>query len=667
MYEANKKSPLDSFSASCTNTQPEAAPLSPQGLVSRFWSDYHSKAPGKVISVLSPSLYESSVELEPIPRSHEALSYEEAAQQCRSDLQFIVKECERTNNKFSDLDFDIDKDFSAHDDNCLLGIIRAGDDDEEHCTKPGSVHRIPWIFEKPHFVANDFVSDLRQGSSRNCWWLAALTTVSFRKELVKKLCIARNEECGVYGFVFYRDGGWISTMVDDNLYLTQEDFNQDVYDGTGRRAGLYRKQKQTGSDALFFSRCGDANETWLPLLEKAFAKAHGDYAALDYGWAGTALEDLTGGVTTVIRGDSVLRKELLWRELLNSGDGEFLFSLSTGSQGAKYRNGLILRHDYSVLEAAQIEDGRGNRVSLVKIRNPWGERCPSGHGEWSGAWSNGSPQWTPFMMEKLRHKFKDDGTFWMSFDDVLENFRWIYRTRLFDERWITTQRWMSVDVPWLGGHLKKKFVVEIQHRGIVVFVLSQLDDRYFQDLKGQYEFILHFTLRPLGSSTYICQAQSVHRLDRRSVNCEAMLEAGTYEVVPKIVAERDGHCMPVEKVVRMAARTNPAKLRQVGEQYDFAHAKVGATEDQRLSKGSESPTDRMSALPEISARSVICASGSSPEFESDTESEVDSDSESECETRSSKGRPWNAVCVIGLRVLAQHAGTSISTSGEQHW
>jgi len=48
----------------------------------------------------------------------------------------------------------------------------------------------------------------------------------------------------------------------------------------------YRKTYQTGSQALFFARCRDSNETWLPLLEKAYAKAHGDYASLSGGWAG---------------------------------------------------------------------------------------------------------------------------------------------------------------------------------------------------------------------------------------------------------------------------------------------------------------------------------------------------------------------------------------------
>lgn len=40
---------------------------------------------------------------------------------------------------------------------------------------------------------------------------------------------------------------------------------------------------------------------------------------------------------------------------------------------------------------------------LTQLRNPWGKK------EWSGAWSDGSEQWTPEWMEKLGHKFGNDG------------------------------------------------------------------------------------------------------------------------------------------------------------------------------------------------------------------------------------------------------------------
>ena len=54
----------------------------------------------------------------------------------------------------------------------------------------------------------------------------------------------------------------------------------------------YRKAYQTNSRALYFAQCSTENETWLPLVEKAFAKAHGDYRAIDGGFTGYASLDL---------------------------------------------------------------------------------------------------------------------------------------------------------------------------------------------------------------------------------------------------------------------------------------------------------------------------------------------------------------------------------------
>lgn len=45
--------------------------------------------------------------------------------------------------------------------------------------------------------------------------MAALRVLSFKQVLIEKLCVAHDQDVGVYGFVFYRDGEWISEIVDD--------------------------------------------------------------------------------------------------------------------------------------------------------------------------------------------------------------------------------------------------------------------------------------------------------------------------------------------------------------------------------------------------------------------------------------------------------------------
>lgn len=393
----------------------------PQEAINEFWENLITKKPTKVTKIFPPSLY---AHLLPAPRKpgtvtgkNAAESYQAAASECRARVKRIVRECHRTNEKFTDQDFDIE---DLGDKNCLEGLKywykdkpapapstvkpsrlgsalstliqsdvllqnaapidfitaarllnRAGSDSDGG--GPGAVHRVSWIFDKPQFEVDGFTSsDVVQGSNGDCWFIAAVATICSNPDLINKVCVERDEECGVYGFVFYRDGEWIWTVVDDNLYLKHSDFDAygDRYDPTGAKETRYKKNNQTGSEALYFASCADENETWLPLLEKAYAKVHGDYDAIAGGWSGEAVEDLTGGVTTKILTDRILSRERLWRELLQVNK-QFLFSASSpGSYGddSDARRGLALSHAYSVIKAVDAEDKDGKNHRLVLIR-----------------------------------------------------------------------------------------------------------------------------------------------------------------------------------------------------------------------------------------------------------------------------------------------------------
>jgi hypothetical protein len=238
----------------------------------------------------------------------------------------------------------------------------------------------------------------------------------------------------------------------------------------------YKRVNQTGSAALHGANCADPNETWLPLLEKAYAKVHGDYTSIAGGFAGLGIEDLTGGVNFDINLNRVFDKERLWNELRNF-ENEFLFSTETsGADGTdtKERDGIPLNHAYSILRAVEEISGVGEQVRLILMRNPWGFRSSASNGEWTGPWSDGSNEWTPYWMDKLSYRFNNDGCFWISYEDFFQKFTVLHKTRLFDSSWKVSQQWTNVSVPYITGYMDPTFEIEVKSEGVVVLVLSQV-------------------------------------------------------------------------------------------------------------------------------------------------------------------------------------------------
>src|SRR3569833_804944 len=141
---------------------------------------------------------------------------------------------------------------------------------------------------------------------------------------------------------------------------------------------VYRKTYQTGSKALFFAQNKDQNETWVPLMEKAFAKAHGDFTCLSGGWIGEGLEDLCGGVTTELLASDILDTESLWENEVSRVNEEFLFGCSTGllDGGNGDRDGISEGHAYNILEAKTLKNGTRHQKQRKDTKtNPHLDKC----------------------------------------------------------------------------------------------------------------------------------------------------------------------------------------------------------------------------------------------------------------------------------------------------
>ncbi|KAJ7718934.1 hypothetical protein B0H16DRAFT_413664 [Mycena metata] len=128
-------------------------------------------------------------------------------------------------------------------------------------------------------------------------------TMTTAKGLLEKFCAARDEQVGIYGFLFFGDTAWVPVIIDDLLFTPIPKYEEltaaekELYHHDKK---FYNSSARKGGKSLYFARSGTEDETWLPSIERAYAKLHGDYTAIDGGFSCEAIEDLAGGVSTSI-------------------------------------------------------------------------------------------------------------------------------------------------------------------------------------------------------------------------------------------------------------------------------------------------------------------------------------------------------------------------------
>ncbi|KAG6830584.1 hypothetical protein H0H87_007581 [Tephrocybe sp. NHM501043] len=455
---------------------------------------------------------------------------DKALQECKERVEKTAADCRRKNRKFRDIEFDIELDKNR----CLHGM------NSEQPYKPSDIQRVTQIFDNPSFFIDGADSnDIIQGELGDCWFLSALATMATSKGLVEKFCVARDEKVGVYGFIFFRDTTWVTVIIDDMLYTAIPKFEelnaaeQQLYHNDKE---VYNRSARKNGKSLYFSKSGTHDETWVPLIEKAYAKLHGSYAALQGGEAGEAIEDLTGcekippSIPTLTILD-ILDPDVFWTDELLLANTDRLFGCAfnnldgtrSGIQSAPV-NGLIGAHSYSILRAKEYKGKR-----FLVIRNPWGQF------EWTGPWSDGSKEWTPEWLPALKvlgHLFGNDGEFIMEYTDFLENWEQIDRTLLFDASYIMSSQWLTVTTRqwpsvWTYGDVS--FTISLPEASHATIVLSKLDERYWQAMAGRAMWSFDFLLYRKGESEPLTASSSSIPYSR-SVNAELFLEAGEYVV-----------------------------------------------------------------------------------------------------------------------------------------
>ena len=237
--------------------------------------------------------------------------------------------------------------------------------------------------------------DIIQGSLGNCYFLSAIASLCRYPNLIEKLFFFKeksDEHC--YGCYFRINGIWKLVLLDDFIPCY---------------SSIYEKN-------FAFSHT-NGNELWVILLEKAWAKLNGNYARIIGGDPHEIFEVLTNAYCEkfLFKNEG---EEKIWIKYKNAQENGFLMTAGTScdEESPFDEMGLVPGHAYTIIKVMEIKIN-DEKLKLINLRNPWG------HKEWLGDWSDYSEKWTKEIRQQCNnYDIKDDGSFWMSFEDFYKFF-----------------------------------------------------------------------------------------------------------------------------------------------------------------------------------------------------------------------------------------------------
>lgn len=167
--------------------------------------------------------------------------------------------------------------------------------------------RVTELFPNACFANKEGISpqDVMQGEMGDCWLIGAISVLACQEQYLEVVCPmlkltrlvpVKGPAVTAFMFRFWKWGQWLEVIVDDRLPFLAGANGELQQPPKLAFARSRRPLDFWGMSLLLGSLHGINADDTGPLLEKAYAKLHGSYDALDGGSTADAMVDFTGGV-----------------------------------------------------------------------------------------------------------------------------------------------------------------------------------------------------------------------------------------------------------------------------------------------------------------------------------------------------------------------------------
>ena len=346
------------------------------------------------------------------------------------------------------------------------------------------------------------INDVQQGELGDCYFLSVLSALSENPERIKKLIPkSKISDKGIYECNVFLHGYEIPIVIDDYFPVIEKEDNNIAF------AGINPESKSI----------------WPILLEKVWAKCNLSYEDIINGNSADAFQFLSPAP---------------FDTYYHNNDNKSLFDIIDNSIKKNYivvsditltentnldylsKMGLLTNHAYNIIDTVTLKQNSAE-VKLLKIRNLWGTN------EWKGDWSDNSGKWTENFKKTVKLEKKEDGIFWMAYEDFIQFYTSTHICQIHDDFNYNCKK-IKVNSNEFFNIAK----VNVNKNSSGYFLVNLKNKRIYQNLKGIDNFNNPFCSmivfkQDKNGFKYIGSDSGKH--DRLYVECENM-EQGTYYI-----------------------------------------------------------------------------------------------------------------------------------------